>query len=103
MSQRNAYYLFHQNPPLGSALSGTIPRTRTVEYTLQSICPENVMNLPAEQGRVSKNLPEARERSPRAEGQVFTDPPEFCWQVHHSCSSKRMLEQFPVVAAAVAT
>ena len=61
-----------------------------------------VMNLPAERGWVSKNLPEARGRSPRAEGQVFTDPPELCWQVHHSCSSNRMLEQFPVVAAAVA-
>lgn len=54
-----------------------------------------VMNLPAERGWVSKNLPEGR-------GQVFTDPPELCWQVHHSCSCNRMLEQFPVVAAAVA-
>ena len=60
------------------------------------------MNLPAEGGWVSKNLLEARGRSPRAEGQVFTDPPELCWQVHHSCSSNRMLEQFPDVAAAVA-
>ena len=57
-----------------------------------------VMNLPAEQGWVSKNLP----WGPRAKGQVFTDPPKLCWQVDHSCSSNRMLEQFPAVAAAVA-
>ena len=57
-----------------------------------------VMNLLAERGWVSKNLP----RGPRAqaEGQVLTDPPELCWQVDHSCSSNRMLEQFPAVAAA---
>ena len=60
--------------------------------------PMIVMNLPAERGWVSKNLP----RGPRAEGHVFIDPPELSWQVHRSCSSNRMLEQFPAVAAAVA-
>ena len=33
---------------------------------------------------------------------LVTDPPELCWQVYHSFSSNRMLEQFPAVAAAVA-
>ena len=62
---------------------------------------KTVMNLPAERGLVSKNLPEVEGRSPGAEGQVFTDPSKLCWQVIHSCSSNRMLEQLPAVAAAV--
>ena len=58
------------------------------------------INLPAERGWVSKNLPqgprpEGAARGPRAEGQGFTDPPELCWQVDHSCSSNRMLGHFP--------
>ena len=61
-----------------------------------------VMNLPAELGWVSKNLPLGLWAAPSGLGLVFTDPPELCWQVHHSCSSNRMLEQFPVLAAAVA-
>ena len=61
-----------------------------------------VMNLPAELGWVSKNLPLGPRAAPSGLGQVFTDPPELCWQVHHSCSSNRMLEQLPVLAAAVA-
>ena len=57
------------------------------------------INLPAERGWVSKNLPqgprpEGAARGPRAEGQVFADSPELCWQVDHSCSSNRMLGHF---------
>ena len=61
---------------------------------LLSLERENIrtgINLPAEQGLVSKNLPQG----PRAEGKVFTDPPELCWQVDHSCSSNRMLGHIP--------
>ena len=57
--------------------------------------PWSGINLPAERGWVSKNLPEARGHSPRAEEQVFTDPPELCWQVDHYCSSNITLGHFP--------
>ena len=38
-----------------------------------------MINLPAELGWISKNLP----LGPRAFSQVFTDPLLLCWQVHH--------------------
>ena len=53
------------------------------------------------EGGSVKTCPEAKGRSPRADGQVFTDPPKLCWQVNYSWSSNSMLEQFPAVAAAV--
>ena len=37
-----------------------------------------MINLPAELGWISKNLP----LGPRASGQVFTDPPSLFWQVY---------------------
>ena len=82
----------------------TVIRDSTLLYNRQGFCRNRrllevicfgiVMNLPAERGWVSKNLPQGP-RAP-AEGQVFTDPPKLCWEVHHSCSSNRMLEQFTV-------
>ena len=46
-----------------------------------------LINLPAELGWISKNLPRGPRPSgcalgPWALGQVFTDPPELCWQVY---------------------
>ena len=46
-----------------------------------------MINLPAELGWISKNLPLGPWPSgcalgPRALGQVFTDPPLLCWQVY---------------------
>ena len=46
-----------------------------------------MINLPAELGWISKNLPLGPRPSgcalgPRALGQVFTDPPSLCWQVY---------------------
>ena len=93
--------------PLGFSASGlpleapsgalTLPLSTVLALTTLSLG-DSSSTLPLGFSRVSKNLP----RGPRAEGQVFTDPPSFCWQVHHSCSSNRMLEQIPAVAAAVA-
>ena len=42
-----------------------------------------MINLPAELGWVSKNLPLSPQAAPSGLGQVFTDPPSLCWQVHH--------------------
>jgi len=37
--------LYQPVPSLGSVLSGTTPRACTVEYTLLSICSENVLTM----------------------------------------------------------
>jgi hypothetical protein len=52
-----------------------------------------MINLPAELGWISKNLPLGPRASgcalgPRALGQVFTDPPSLCWQVYPNPSVK---------------
>ena len=59
------------------------------------------MNLPAQIRWISKNLP----LDARASGQVFTDLPSLCWQVHHSlgrCTTLFVMNCLVYIAAAAA-
>ena len=61
-----------------------------------------MINLPAELGWISKHLPLGPRPSGcalglRALGQVFTDPPSFCWQVYPNLGRK--LESLFLTAA----
>ena len=54
-----------------------------------------MINLPAELGWISKNLPLGPWPSGcalglRALGQVFTDPPSLCWQVYPRLLAKEL-------------